>query len=67
VFFRVALKRGEMIVENEFLLVEQAPDQRRLAVVDRAAGEKAQRRAQIKVGRARGPGAGKCHRAAHQK
>ncbi len=41
---RVALERDELIVENQLLLVKQAPDERRLAVVDRAAGEQAQGR-----------------------
>ena len=42
VLARVLLQRGELIVEDQLLLVEQAADQRRLAVVDGAAGEEAQ-------------------------
>ena len=47
VLFRIAFERGQMIVENEVLLVEQAADQSRLAVVDRAAGQEAQGGARI--------------------
>ena len=47
VFLRIALERGQMIVEDEVLLVEQTADQGRLAVVDRAAGQEAQGRARI--------------------
>ena len=43
-FFEVALERRKLVVEDQLLLVEQAADQGRLAVVDRAAGEQAQRR-----------------------
>ena len=42
VLLGIALERGELIVENQFLLVEQTSDQRRLAVVDRTAGQEAQ-------------------------
>src|SRR5271165_1965887 len=45
-FFRVSLQRGELVVENQLLLIEEASDQRGLAVVDRAAGQKAQGRQQ---------------------
>jgi hypothetical protein len=38
----VGLERGELVVENLPGLVEEAPDQRRLAVVDAAAGDEAQ-------------------------
>ena len=41
---RVALERGELVVEDLVLLPEQAADQGRLAVVDGAAGDEAQRR-----------------------
>ena len=40
--FRILFERGELVVEDELLLVEKPPDQRRLAVIDRAAGEDAQ-------------------------
>ena len=43
-FFEVALERRKLVVEDEFLLVEQAADQGRLAVVDGTAGEQTQRR-----------------------
>ena len=43
-FPRVAFERGELIVENELLVVEQTADQRRFAIVDGAAGDKTQRR-----------------------
>src|SRR5262245_15448725 len=35
-------ERFELIVEQELRLIEQAADQRRLAVIDRAAGDNAQ-------------------------
>ncbi len=44
VLLRVALQSGELVVEDQLLLVEQAADQRRFSVVDGAAGEEAQRR-----------------------
>jgi hypothetical protein len=40
--FAVALERGELVVENLLGLVQQPPDQRRLAVIDAAAGDEAQ-------------------------
>ena len=40
VLLGIAGERGQMIVEDQVLLVEQPADQRRFAVVDRAAGEK---------------------------
>ena len=49
---RVALERGELIVENEALLVEQAADQRRFAVIDRAAGEQPEGRKRWRASRA---------------
>ena len=41
-FFEVALERRKLVVEDELLLVEHPPDEGRLAVVDRAAGEETQ-------------------------
>ena len=41
VLARIALQCGELVVENQLLLIEQASDQRRLTIVDRAAGQKA--------------------------
>jgi hypothetical protein len=38
----VALQRRQLILENELRIVEKAADERRLAVIDRAAGEEAQ-------------------------
>jgi hypothetical protein len=38
----VRLQRGELVVEDQPGLEQQAPDQRRLAVVDGAAGDEAQ-------------------------
>ena len=38
----VAFERGELVVEDLLRFVEQPPDQRRLAVVDAAAGDEAQ-------------------------
>ena len=38
----VAFERGELVVEDLFALEQQAPDQRRLAVIDAAAGDEAQ-------------------------
>ena len=51
VFLRIALERGELIVENELLLIKQPADESRFAVVDRTAGEKAQGRQRVLVGR----------------
>ncbi len=42
--FRILFERRKLVVEDELLLVEKPPDQRRLAVIDRAAGEDAQGR-----------------------
>jgi hypothetical protein len=38
----VAFQRGELVLEDLLCLVEQPADQRRLAVVDAAAGQEAQ-------------------------
>src|SRR6185312_6256326 len=43
-FLRVALERRKLIVEDELFFVEQPPDERGLAIIDRAAGEKTKRR-----------------------
>jgi hypothetical protein len=40
----VRLERGELVLEDRLGIVKQATDQRRLAVVDRAAGDEAQHR-----------------------
>src|SRR3546814_2103263 len=40
----VGLERRKLILEDHFAVIEQPPDQRRLAVVDRAAGDEPQRR-----------------------
>ena len=40
----VALKRRQLVFEDQLGVVEQAADQRRLAVIDRAAGQEAQQR-----------------------
>ena len=39
---RVGLERRKLVLEDHLRVVEQAPDQRRLAVVDAAAGDEAQ-------------------------
>ncbi len=67
VLLRIAIERGQLIVENQMLLVEQAADQGGLAVVDRAAGEKAQGRTRIEAVRAHGPFGDDGGRRAHQK
>ena len=41
---RVGLQRGEVVLEDQLRLVEEAADQRALAVVDRPAGDEAQQR-----------------------
>ena len=41
-FLRVGLERGELVLEDHLRVVEQPPDQRRLAVIDAAAGDEAQ-------------------------
>ncbi len=41
---RIALQHGELVLEDQLGVVEQPADQRRLAVVDGAAGQKAQQR-----------------------
>ncbi len=40
---RVSLERGEVILEDHLRFIEQPSDQRRLAVVDAAAGDEAQK------------------------
>ena len=42
-FFGIRLQRLQLILEDEFCVVKQAADQRRLAIVDAAAGDEAQR------------------------
>ena len=44
VLLRIALERGQLVLEDQLGVVEQPADQRRLAVVDRAAGQEAQQR-----------------------
>ena len=46
---RIALQRGELVLEDQLGVVEQAADQRRLAVVDGTTGEKAQEGAPVVV------------------
>ena len=36
---RVAAQSGKLIVEDQLTFIEKAPDERRLAVVDRSAGQ----------------------------
>ena len=43
-FLRIALERRKLVVEDQLLFVQEPADQRRLAVVDRTAGEEAQGR-----------------------
>ena len=43
-FLRVAFERRQLVVEDQLLLVQQSPNQRRLAIVDRPAGEETQGR-----------------------
>jgi hypothetical protein len=43
-FLRVRFKRGELVFVKELRIVKEAPDQRRLAVVDGAAGDEPQHR-----------------------
>ena len=38
----VGFKRGELVLEDHLGIVEQAPDQRRLAVIDAAASDEAE-------------------------
>jgi len=40
----VGFERGELVLENHLRVIKQAADQRRFAVVDRAAGDEAQQR-----------------------
>ena len=40
---RLLFQRGELVAHDQVGIVEQAPDQRRFAVIDRAAGKKAQK------------------------
>ena len=44
VLARIALQRGKLVLEDLLGVVEQPADQRRLAVVDRTAGQEAQQR-----------------------
>ncbi len=41
---RIRLQRRQLILEDHLAVIEQPPDQRRLAVVDRAASDEAQQR-----------------------
>jgi hypothetical protein len=41
---RVAAQSGKLIVEDQLTFIEQTPDERRLAVVDRSAGQHPQSR-----------------------
>ena len=50
---RVGLERGQMVLEDQLRLVEEAPDQGALAVVDRPAGDEAQQRLVLVVRRGR--------------
>ena len=38
-FFEVALERRKLVIEDQLLFVEHPPDERGLAVIDRAAGQ----------------------------
>src|SRR3546814_11524220 len=40
----VGFERGKLVLEDHLAVVKQASDQRRLAVIDRAAGDEAQQR-----------------------
>lgn len=66
---RIAFERGELILENLLGVGQQAPDQRRLAVIDRAAGQEAQQRLLLLrrqiVANAVGGGEALCHDVAH--
>ena len=42
-FFESQLEGGELVVEDQFLFVKQSPDQRGLAVVNRAARQETER------------------------
>ncbi len=48
VLLGVAFERGEMVVEDEVLFVQQPADQRRLAVVDRASGKQPDERSPVR-------------------
>ena len=67
VFAGIALKRSEMVLENEVLLVEQPAKQSGFAIVDRSAGEEPQRRALGGGVEPHGRVEGDGFRAAHQK
>ena len=43
-FFRIPFERRQLVVEDQFFLVQHSPDEGRLAVVDRSAGEQTQGR-----------------------
>ncbi len=47
---RVLFERGQLVLEDQLGVVEQASDQRRLAVVDGSAGEEAQERLALLLG-----------------
>ena len=60
VFSRILLQRGQMILEQQLGIVEQAPDKRGLAVVHAPACQKAQKRLSFllrQIGRKRAGGA----------
>src|SRR3546814_209881 len=44
---RIAFERGELILEDHFGIVEQTPDQRGFAVINRTAGQKPQHRLRL--------------------
>ena len=61
------LSVGELILEQALGVVEKPADQRRLAVVDAAAGEKAEQALAFMVGKERGEGLGLVETMRHQK
>ena len=64
---RIGFERGELILEQALGVVQKPPDQRRLAVVDAAAGEKAEQALAFVDGKERGKGLGFGETMGHQK
>ena len=60
-------QRGELVLEEQLGIVQQAADQGRLAVVDAAAGEKAQEALVAIGGKELGKGGGSGRLSVHQK
>src|SRR5690606_986868 len=64
---RVARQRRKLVLEQALGVIEKAPDERRLAVIDAAAGEEAEEALALVLGQEGGEGAGRVGLLRHQK